>query len=79
MSLLISAVGTCIGNLLVFSAIPFAWWLFRHRKEETFFRWVGIRKPQIKVKWQRMPGRCQTLGAMDIYTSKWQKGSVFYS
>lgn len=51
MGLLISALGTCIGNLIVFSAIPFVWWFFRHRKEENFLRWVGIRKPHIKVKW----------------------------
>lgn len=51
MELVLSALSRCIANLVVFSAIPLIWWLIRHRKEESFFHWIGLRKPHIQVKW----------------------------
>lgn len=32
-------------QLVVFSFIPFIWWLFTARKKENLFRWLGIKKP----------------------------------
>ena len=46
-----SSITTTIVNLIVFSLLPIIWWFFRHRKEEGFFRWIGLFKPQLKSKW----------------------------
>ena len=51
MQLLMSSITTTIVNLIVFSLLPIIWWFFRHRKEESFFRWIGFFKPQLKSKW----------------------------
>lgn len=51
MQLVISSITTTIVNLIVFSLLPIIWWFFRHRKEESFFRWIGFFKPQLKSKW----------------------------
>lgn len=50
MQLVISSITTIV-NLIVFSLLPIIWWFFRHRKEESFFRWIGFFKPQLKSKW----------------------------
>ena len=39
-----------IFNLLLFSFIPFLWWVFFYRKKERFLSWIGIKKPVIKNK-----------------------------
>ena len=31
-------------QLLLFSLIPFIWWLITARKKESFFNWIGIKK-----------------------------------
>lgn len=51
MQLIVSGIVTSIVNLIVFSLIPFVWWLFRHRKETGFFSWVGFCKPKLKSRW----------------------------
>jgi membrane protease YdiL (CAAX protease family) len=51
MNLILSSITTTIAHLIVYSIIPFFWWLIRHRKEEGFFKWIGIYKPQLKSKW----------------------------
>ena len=51
MQLVMSSITTTIVNLIVFSLLPIIWWIFRHRKEEGFFRWIGFFKPQLKSKW----------------------------
>ena len=51
MQLIVSGISTSIVNLIVFSLIPFVWWLFRHRKETGFFSWVGFCKPKLKSRW----------------------------
>lgn len=45
-SLLISAVLQAI----LFSIIPFIWWLIYGRKEKRLFEWLGLKKPIIKNK-----------------------------
>jgi len=37
-------------NLLLFSFIPFLWWMFFYRKKEKFLSWIGIKKPVIENK-----------------------------
>ena len=51
LELVISSITTMFVNLILFSSVPAAWWFFRHRKEEGFFQWVGLYKPQLKTKW----------------------------
>ncbi|MGN0351768.1 MAG: lysostaphin resistance A-like protein [Roseburia sp.] len=41
----VSALLTCLGNIVVFSIIPFLYWLIRYRKKENFFTWSGFYKP----------------------------------
>lgn len=35
--MILSSVSTALVNLIVFSAIPFLWWLIRYRKKTHFF------------------------------------------
>lgn len=51
MQLILSNLVTAISNFLVFAAIPFIWWLIKHRKKVPFFAWVGLKKPELKSKW----------------------------
>lgn len=37
-----------IVQLILFSLIPFIWWLLTARKKEHFFKWLGLKKPFIK-------------------------------
>lgn len=45
-NLLISA----ILQVVLFSIIPFVWWLISGRKENSFLKWLGLKKPVIKNK-----------------------------
>ena len=51
MELIISSVSKIINNMTLFLPVPFLWWLIRHRKEESFFRWIGLYKPSVTVHW----------------------------
>lgn len=51
LELILSSVGTIIGNIILFITIPFLWWLIKYRKELTFFEMVGLIKPKCKCKW----------------------------
>ena len=31
-------------QLLIFSLVPFIWWLITARKKESFFKWIGLKK-----------------------------------
>lgn len=44
LNLLISA----ILQVILFSIIPFVWWLIFSRKENGFLKWIGLKKPVIK-------------------------------
>lgn len=46
----ISSVKTAVANTIVFAFIPLTWWFIKHRKEVTFFEWIGLYKPQLKSK-----------------------------
>ncbi len=44
MSLLISKIVSSIVQIIVFSLIPFIWWIITVRKEQNFFEWIGLKK-----------------------------------
>ena len=35
-------------QVIVFSVVPFSWWLIAARKKHSFFKWIGLKKPVIK-------------------------------
>ena len=39
---------TSMVQLLIFSLIPYIWWLVTSRKKEKFLHWIGLKKPIIK-------------------------------
>lgn len=51
MELILSNALGAIINLIIFSIIPFVWWVIGYRKKENFFKWLGFIKPQLKSKW----------------------------
>lgn len=51
MELILSSIVTTIINLILFSVIPLIWWALRHRKESSFFKWIGLYAPKLKSKW----------------------------
>ncbi|MCQ2494315.1 MAG: CPBP family intramembrane metalloprotease [Lachnospiraceae bacterium] len=40
-------VGATI-QVLLFTLVPFIWWLITARKKENFFKWIGFKKPEHK-------------------------------
>ena len=44
-----SAINAII-QVILFSLIPFIWWFFTAKKELSFLRWLGIKKPVIENK-----------------------------
>lgn len=51
LDLILSSISTIISNILLFLIIPFLWWLIKYRKNISFFKWVGLIKPELKSKW----------------------------
>ena len=45
MELLISKAVSSVIQIILFSLIPFIWWLITARKKMNFFRWIGLKKP----------------------------------
>lgn len=43
---ILKAAFDAVFQLVVFSAIPFIWWLVTARKKENFFRWIGLKPVQ---------------------------------
>lgn len=37
-------------QVVLFSIIPFIWWLVTARKKENFFEWLGVKKPECESK-----------------------------
>ncbi len=46
MSLAISKLISAVIQIILFSLIPFIWWLITARKECGFLEWIGLKKPQ---------------------------------
>ena len=49
--MILSSMSTALVNLIVFSAIPFLWWLIRYRKKTHFFTWLGFYPPKFQSRW----------------------------
>ena len=45
MELFVSKVVSSVVEILLFSAIPFIWWLITARKKQGFGKWIGLKKP----------------------------------
>ncbi len=69
----IQALLNGIIQVVVFTFIPFIWWLITARKKENFFKWMGFKKPVMenKKKWFLTVGLaaliCWILGQVAIY------------
>ena len=44
MELFISKLISSVVQIILFSLIPFIWWLVTARKKENFFHWIGLKK-----------------------------------
>lgn len=42
--ILINKIISSIIQIILFSLIPFIWWLVTARKKESFFEWIGLKK-----------------------------------
>lgn len=40
----IQEVTGAVSQSIIFSIIPFVWWLITARKKENFFKWIGLKK-----------------------------------
>lgn len=49
--LIIDSIGTIIANMILFLIVPFLWWFIKHRKNISFVKWIGLKKPELKSKW----------------------------
>jgi membrane protease YdiL (CAAX protease family) len=48
--MIISELITAVIQIGVMAIIPVIWWLFSVRKTESFFTWIGLKKPHITEK-----------------------------
>lgn len=73
MSLFISTLVSAVIQVILLSLVPFIWWLIFHRKKESFFSFVGIKKPdksKVKSIFIAMIGVllvCEGLGIIEKY------------
>lgn len=44
MQLLVSELLSSVIQTIIFSLVPFIWWLVTARKKEGFFKWIGFKK-----------------------------------
>lgn len=51
LSLIVSSLSTAATNLIVFSLLPVAWWVIRHRKITGFCQWIGLYRPHLQRPW----------------------------
>lgn len=52
MQMFLNELGSSVLQLMVFSLIPFIWWLCTARKKEGFFAWLGLKKPSGTPAWK---------------------------
>ncbi len=48
--MIINSAISAIMQVILFSVIPFFWWLFTARKQQSFLTWIGIKKPVIEKR-----------------------------
>ncbi|WP_022766339.1 CPBP family intramembrane glutamic endopeptidase [Butyrivibrio sp. XPD2006] len=45
MAMTLGELFSAVVQIILFSLIPFIWWLVTARKKESFFSWIGLKKP----------------------------------
>jgi len=58
------ALTNAMFQLVLFSIIPFVWWVFTVRKRENFFTWIGLIRPAFDNKTQALFVSCVTLALL---------------
>ncbi|MGE7945530.1 CPBP family intramembrane glutamic endopeptidase [Lysinibacillus sp. NPDC093688] len=48
--MILQSVINAVFQVIVLSVIPFIWWFFSAKKEQSFLAWLGLRKPVIENK-----------------------------
>ncbi|GEM_PF-3813069 len=48
--MIIESLVNAVMQIIVFSVIPFCWWLIVARQKCSCFAWLGLHKPTIKNK-----------------------------
>lgn len=48
--MVLESVINAVFQVILFSVIPFIWWLISAKKEQSFFSWLGLQKPVIENK-----------------------------
>jgi len=48
--MVLQSVIDAVFQVILFSVIPFIWWLISAKKEQSFFAWLGLQKPVIENK-----------------------------
>ncbi|MFJ6266631.1 CPBP family intramembrane glutamic endopeptidase [Lysinibacillus xylanilyticus] len=48
--MVLESVINAVFQVILFSVIPFIWWFFSARKEQSFLTWLGLQKPVIENK-----------------------------
>ncbi|MFJ7886553.1 lysostaphin resistance A-like protein [Lysinibacillus xylanilyticus] len=48
--MVLESVINAVFQVFLFSVIPFIWWFFSARKEQSFLTWLGLQKPVIENK-----------------------------
>ncbi|MEB2299020.1 CPBP family intramembrane metalloprotease [Lysinibacillus xylanilyticus] len=48
--MVLQSVINAVFQVILFSVIPFIWWFFSAKKEQSFFAWLGLQKPVIENK-----------------------------
>ena len=50
MDLLVNKIISSSVQIIIFSVIPFIWWIITARKDQKFASWLGLKKPEGGVK-----------------------------
>ena len=50
----IQTLSNAIFQLVLFSIVPFFWWIFTARKKENLFAWIGLIRPAFHSKMQTL-------------------------
>ena len=53
-------------QILLFTLIPFIWWLITARKKENFFSWIGLKKPVGDKKKILLPDGIKVVGTTNV-------------
>ena len=51
--MLLNEIVSSIIQILLFSIVPFVWWLITERKKESFYVWIGLKKASA-ISWKSL-------------------------